>query len=172
MNRICWAVERETNNLNFAVPPRYTCCNLHTMTTYEREIYDVVKLICDNYRKAIKKESKNILIHNESSSEFVQNTNDVLEYHIKEMQIQCPNEEVLCDILIDLCYGNITKDKYSKDILWTACGDVIVNRLLKLNNYKMRYPVKSDTPEFTCCGIGFEMREIIYKDGYEDDFFI
>ncbi len=172
MNKICWAVERETNNLSFFDQSEYTCYNLHTSAAYNQEIYDVIKLICDNYRSAIKKESKNILTQNENSSEFAQNTSEVLEYYIKEMRIQCPNEEILCDILIDLCYNEAIKEKYSKEILWTACGNVIVDRLLKSHDYTMRCPVKSDNPDFICCGTGFEMKEIVCKDGEEDDFFI
>lgn len=172
MNRICWAVERETNDLNFFNSSNYSCYDLYTGVPYNKEIYDIVKLICNNYRDSIKKESKNILTKNESSAEFTQNTSDVLEYYIKEMHIQCPNEEVLCDILIDLCYNNEKKDKYSKEILWAACGNVIVDRLLKSHNYKMRYPMKSDNPDFICCGTGFKMQEIICKDGEEDEIFI
>ena len=172
MNRICWAVERETNNLNFFNPSDYSCYDLYASMSYSEDIYSIIKLICDNYRDSIKKESKNILTKNESSSEFSQNTKEVLEYYIKEMHIQCPNEEVLCDILIDLCYNSTKKDKYSKNILWAACGNVIVDRLLKSHNYKMRYPKKSDNPEFICCGTGFKMQEIICKDGEEDEFFI
>ena len=172
MNRICWAVEKEVDNLKFFIAPDYTCNNLHTSASYAQEIYNIIKLICDNYRSAIKKESKNILTQNENSSEFAQNTSEVIEYYIKEMRTQCPNEEMLCDVLIDLCYNEAIKDKYSKDILWTACGNVIVDRLLKSHNYKMRYPTKSDNPDFICCGTGFEMKEVICKDGEEDDFFI
>ena len=172
MNRICWAVERETDNLNFFNSYNYSCYDLYTSVPYNKEIYDTVKLICNNYRDSIKKESKNILTKNESSTEFTQNTSDVLEYYIKEMHIQCPNEEILCDVLIDLCYNNEKKDKYSKEILWAACGNVIVDRLLKSHNYKMRYPMKSDNPDFICCGTGFKMQEIICKDGEEDEFFI
>lgn len=171
MNRICWAVERETNNLNFFNSSDYSCYNLYASVPYNEEIYDIIKLICDNYRSSIKKESKNILIKNENSSEFSQNTSEVLEYYIKEMHIQCPNEEVLCDILIDLCYNSTKKDRYSKEILWAACGNVVVNRLLKSHSYKMRYPIKSDNPDFICCGTGFKMQEIICKDD-EDEFFI
>lgn len=171
MNRICWAVERETNNLNFFNSSDYSCYNLYASVPYNEEIYGTIKLICDNYRSSIKKESKNILIKNENSSEFSQNTSEVLEYYIKEMHIQCPNEEVLCDILIDLCYNSTKKDRYSKEILWAACGNVVVNRLLKSHSYKMRYPIKSDNPDFICCGTGFKMQEIICKDD-EDEFFI
>ena len=172
MNRICWAVEKETNDLNFFSSSEYTCYNLHTNVPYDTKIYEIIKLICDNYRAAIKKESKNILTQNESSSEFTQNTSEVLEYYIKEMYTQCPNEEILCDILIDLCYNETIKNKYSKEILWAACGNVIVDRLLKSHNYKMRYPIKSDDPDFICCGTGFKMQETVYKDGEEDDFFV
>lgn len=172
MNRICWAVEKETRDLNFFNQPEYTCYSLRNDAAYDVETYNIIKLICDSYRKAIKKESKNILAKNENSSEFIQNTNDVLEYYIKEIYSQCPNEEILCDILIDLCYNESIKDKYSKDILWAACGNVIINRLLVSHNHKIRYPVKSNNPDFMCCGIGFEMQEIIYKDGDENEFFI
>lgn len=172
MNKICWAVEKATDDLNFYNSSDYSCNNLSSGVVYNKEIYDVIKIICDNYRNSIKKESKNILTKNENSSEFMQNTAEVLDYYIKEMHTQCPNEEVLCDILIDLCYSNTKKEKYSKEILWAACGNVIIDRLLKSHNYKMRYPVKSDNPDFICCGTGFIMQEIIYRDGDDDEFFI
>ena len=172
MNKICWAVEKATDDLNFYNSSDYSCNNLSSGVVYNKEIYDVIKIICDNYRNSIKKESKNILTKNENRSEFMQNTAEVLDYYIKEMHIQCSNEEVLCDILIDLCYSNTKKDKYSKEILWAACGNVIIDRLLKSHNYKMRYPVKSDNPDFVCCGTGFIMQEIIYRGGDDDEFFI
>lgn len=172
MNKICWAVEKATDDLNFYNSSGYSCYNLSSGVMYNKEIYDVIKVICDNYRSSIKKESKNILTKNENSSEFAQNTSEVLDYYTKEMHIQCPNEEVLCDILIDLCYGNTKKEKYSQEILWATCGNVIIDRLLKSHNYKMRYPVKSDNPDFICCGTGFIMQEIIYRDGDDDEFFI
>lgn len=172
MNRIAWAVERETDNLKFVRGLDYSCSDLHTNDVCDPRMCDVVKLICDNYRVAIKKESKNILAQNENSSNFAQSTSETLEYYVKEMHVECPNEEILCDILIDLCYKKTSKNKYSKDILWTACGNVIVDRLLKAHDYRMRYPVKSNNPDFICCGTGFEMQEIICKDGEEDEFFI
>lgn len=172
MNRICWAVEKETDNLSFAHPLYYDCYNLHSHGKYNAQTYSIIKLICDNYRKAVKKESKNILIQNENSSDYVQNMSETLEYYVKEMHIECSNEDVLCDILLDLCYNKMAKSRYSKDILWAACGNVIIKRLLKANNYKMRYPIKSSNPDFICCGTGFEMREVIYKDGEDDELFV
>ena len=172
MNKICWAVERETDNLNLSNLGDYSCYELHSNHDYNKSVYDIIKLICDNYRKAIKKESKNILTHNENSADFSQNTSEMLEHYVEEMHIACSNEEVLCDILLDLCYKKSEKGKYSKDILWAACGNVIIDRLLKSHNYKMRYPIKSDNPDFICCGTGFEMREITYRDGEEDDVFV
>jgi hypothetical protein len=172
MNRICWAVERETDGLSFLIPSEYSCYNLRTGVKYSKDTYDVIKMLCDGYRNVVKKESKNILSQNENSADFAQNTAEVLEYYVKEMYAQCSNEETLCDILIDLCYDSSSKISYSKDIVWAACGNVIVDRLLKLHEYKMRYPVKSDNPDFICCGTGFEMCEIVCKDGADDEFFV
>jgi len=172
MNRICWAVENETNGLSLVSADKYTCYDLHTNENYDQHTYNIIKLICDNYRATLKNESKNILTKNEDGSEFTQNMGEVLEYYIKEMYTQCPNEDVLCNILIDLCYNDDSKNTYSKEILWCACGNVIINRLLKSHDYKMRYPVKSNNPSFICCGTGFEMREIICMDGDEDDVLI
>jgi hypothetical protein len=167
MNRICWAVEKATDKLKFLNQSNYSCLDLYKDVPQDR-IYDIIKQICDNYKSSIKKESKNILTRNESSSEFIQNTGEVLDYYIKEMYVQCSNEEVLCDILINLCY----EKKYPKEILWAACGNVIVDRLLKTYDYKMRIPIKSDDPDFICCGTGFKMQEVICKDGEDDEFFI
>ena len=172
MNKICWAVEKETDDLSITHLADYDCYDLHSYAEYNEQTYNIIKLICDNYRSATKKESKNILTQNENSTDFSQNMSETLEYYIQEMHIECPNEEVLCDILMDLCYKKTTKHKYSKEILWAACGNVIVDRLLKSHNYKMKYPVKSNNPDFVCCGTGFEMQEIVYKDGEEDDLFI
>lgn len=168
MNRICWAVEKETDGLKNLVISDYNCFTIRSNLQPETELQDAIKIICDNYRIALKKESKNILTNNETSSDFAQSTEEVLGYYVNQMHIQCPNEEALCDILLDLCY----KGKYSKDILWAACGNVIIDRLLKNNGYKMRYPTKSSNPDFICCGTGFVMQEIIYKDGEDDEFFI
>lgn len=168
MNRICWAVEKETKDLKSVALSDYNCFILRSQIEYDIELRDTIKIICDNYRSSLKKESKNILSNNEKSSDFYQNTEEVISYYVNQMHIQCPNEEILCDILLDLCY----KGKYSKDIIWAACGNVIISRLLKMNDYKMRFPVKSDTPDFICCGTGFVMQEIIYKDGEDDEFFI
>lgn len=49
----------------------------------------------------------------------------------------CPNEKILCDIIIDLCYSS----SKSKQFAWDICGEAIIKNLLKKNNYMINYPV-------------------------------
>lgn len=69
-----------------------------------------------------------------------------------------PNKKMQCDILIDLCY----KDGINKQVVWTICGDTIVDNLLKRNNNIIRYPKKCENGDFWCCGNQFSMETLVY----------
>lgn len=159
MNKICWAVEKEMDSLKTNRKSHYSCLDLMIYNTNDECMRDFIKQLCDMYKKAIKQEARKIVSDNNSEADYVQSTSETLEYFVQEMYLACPNEEILCDILIDLCYSG----GYSKEILWTACGNVIVNRLLKNNEYIIRYPEKTTNPDFICCGNGFKMNEITYR---------
>ena len=58
----------------------------------------------------------------------------------------CSNEEILCDVLLDYCY----KYNGNKEILWTVCGETLVNRLAA--NNKLYYPARDDDGEFEVQG--------------------
>lgn len=69
----------------------------------------------------------------------------------------CSNEKMLCDILIDLLYDSPN----TKGVVWTMCGDVIINNLLEKSNWVMSYPEAVDTDEeFSCCRKKFKMKNI------------
>lgn len=74
----------------------------------------------------------------------------------------CPNEKELCDIIIDLCYSS-TK---SKQFAWDICGEVIIENLLKKNNYIINYPVLvSSNGDFEFGGEQFIMCRKKLKEG-------
>lgn len=78
---------------------------------------------------------------------------------IRECELACPNSEVLCDIVLDLCYGK----NCNKRFVWDMCGKQIINNLLKSKNGVMRYPVKDDKGDIQFGGARFSMREIIVE---------
>lgn len=67
----------------------------------------------------------------------------------------CPNEEELCDILIDICYAT-TK---SKQFVWDMCGNHIVENLLKKNNGIMTYLEKDADGEVVYHGERFTRKQ-------------
>lgn len=68
---------------------------------------------------------------------------------------QCPNEEVLCNIVLDLCYS---KSNSSKQFAWDVCGDVIIRNLLKRHHNIISYPVRDENGDIEFHGIKFRMK--------------
>jgi hypothetical protein len=76
--------------------------------------------------------------------------------------------------LVDLCYsGSIDKrtgkhleKRLDKEIVWTICGETIIENLLKKNNHNMYYPKRVDSDgEFECCGHHFMMEKFKVTEG-------
>ena len=69
----------------------------------------------------------------------------------------CPNEKILCEILIDLLYDKPN----AKGVVWDMCGDVIIDNLLEKTNGVIEYPeLADDCAEFSCCRKRFNMKRI------------
>ena len=67
----------------------------------------------------------------------------------------CPNEHVLCEILLDICY----KDSIDVNIVWNLCGDIIVNKLVA-KSCMYSYPEQDDNGEFSYGGTRFTMKNV------------
>ena len=75
----------------------------------------------------------------------------------KQCETVCPNEEALCNIVLDLCY----KKKSTKRFAWSMCGTTIINNLLKNNGYIMSYPRLDTEGDIKYCGNRFVIDQII-----------
>lgn len=67
---------------------------------------------------------------------------------------RCPNEDILCNIVLDLCYS---KSKYSKQFAWDVCGETFIQNLLKRNNYIVSYPTLDKDGKIEFNGLHFRM---------------
>lgn len=163
MNRICWAIEREFDNVDLFKDVHFDYSILQNGTVYSCESYEIVKHICKSYKSALQLAKKHATTIPDCSGDDNgwESVDIMLQNLVEDLHAHCPNEEELCEILIDLCY----KNNMSKQILWTTCGDTIVQRLLKSHDYKMTYPKKNDGGDFWCQGVRYSMEEIIVKDG-------
>lgn len=81
---------------------------------------------------------------------------EMMRLHFKSLCEEiCPNEDALCDILIDLC---CTPGK-SRQFVWDICGNVIIRHLLEKNDYTLHYPLRVDSQgEFEFGGEQFIMQ--------------
>ena len=166
MNRICWAIEEEFDGVDMFKDVVFDYSILKNDYQYEQKTFDLVKHICNSYKPSVSLAKKNAAVQYDNEiEEDWQNVDILLQNLIETLHSHCSNEDELCNILVDLCYdGNIPKQ-----ILWKACGDVVINRLLQSHEYKMSYPQKSDNGDFWCQGVQYTMKEIVVKDGEDSE---
>jgi hypothetical protein len=162
MNRICWAIEREFDGADIFKDVIFDYSVLKNGVDYDQKTFNLVKHICDSYKPGVLLAKKNAASQYDNEiEEDWQSVDIILQNLVEALYSNCPNEDELCNILVDLCYDGNT----SKQILWKACGDVIINRLLKSHDYRMSYPQKTDSGEFWCQGIQYTMKEVVVKGG-------
>lgn len=65
----------------------------------------------------------------------------------------CPNEDSLCNIVLDLCYKRTATKKFA----WDMCGNVIVKNLLRKNNYTVQFPEMCADGDIQYCGNKFKI---------------
>ena len=122
-----------------------------------KETYDKVVGIYNQYMKRVKNYLFRVSKEHISKDDIEVMRSQMDSDFIMMCSRVCPNEEELCNIVLDICY---TTEK-SKRFAWATCGEQIVNNLLKQNNGRIRFPMLTDgSGEFEFCGKQFNMMEI------------
>lgn len=169
INKICWKIEelfdldasfKQDNEFDYSILK----CNIG----YSKQLYGKIKTIYDRYRKEL---SNYMQI---AKSERIKSEDRQIQKYLLKEQFkrkcleQCPNEEILCDIVVDLCYS---KSKNSKQFAWDICGDMFIQNLLRRNNYMVSYPALDDAGDIEFDGKRFSMKtaEIKVHIDLEDD---
>lgn len=159
-NKICWAIEREFDNFKAIKPVGISCLSVLNYQNINENLKKEVEFLCKEYKNEIKKQSKQYIKYNLNDNDVSKSSTEILNCFVAEMYKICSNESELCDILIDLCYNS----GYNKEIVWSACGDVIATRLLDSSSNTIRYPKCVDEediePHFICVGKKYVMNEI------------
>lgn len=154
INKICWAIEDKFSNFKINDDCEFDYSIMKCNVNYSKQLFNKIKKIYESY----KKELSNYM--QLAKSERIKSEDRQLQkYLLKEdfkrrCLIQCPNEEYLCDIVLDLCYS---KSKSSKQFAWDICGDMIISNLLKRNNYKIIYPIKNEDGDINFAGESFSL---------------
>ena len=156
MNRICWAIEDEFDGVDLFDNVKFDYSIYKSGIEYTLEDYELIRLKCESYKKKKREINKKKFVDHEdveeSAADQIQKLNMNLE---EECYSICSNEQVLCEILLDICY----KDGFDTNIVWNLCGDVIVDKLRKKSGL-YSYPEQDVNGEFSYSGIKFTMKNI------------
>lgn len=157
MNRICWAIEDEFDKVNLFENVIFDYSIYKSGIEYSLEDYELIKLKCEDYRQKKREINKKKFTSNEDIDDSAADKMIKLNSDLEESCFSiCPNEQVLCEILIDICY----RDGLDVNIVWNLCGDVIVDRIAKKSGM-YSYPEQNINGDFSYGGIKFSMTNVI-----------
>lgn len=157
MNRLCHIVERSFNGYvkELKASKDFNPDILKSDTNYSKSSYKAISALYALYQKDIQDyiiKGKFENIKQEDRTIYYQ----CLFKEYKRLCIEnCPDEDELCNILIDLCYS---KEK-SKQFVWSMCGDTIIRNLLKKHDNIISYLEKDANGDIEYCGYRFSKRE-------------
>lgn len=156
INKICWKIEDMFDDMKFMSNDSFDYSILKCDDIeYNNQLYNKIKKIYDRYRREVSNYAQY------AKSERLKSEDRQMQKYIFKEQFrqqcleQCPNEEYLCNIVLDLCYS---KSKYSKQFAWDICGDMFIQNLLKRHNYQVTYPTLDDNGDIEFDGKHFSMK--------------
>lgn len=155
INKICWKIEELFDDTEWINNSDFDYSILKCNVEYSNQLYNKIKKIYDRYRH----ETANYMQY--AKSERIKSDERQMQKYIFKEQFrrqcleQCPNEEYLCNIVLDLCYS---KSKYSKQFAWDICGDMFIQNLLKRHNYIVSYPTLDEEGDIEFNGLHFSMK--------------
>lgn len=157
MNRICWAIEDVFDGVDLFENVSFDYSIYKSGISYSQEEYELVKRKCELYKQQKREINKKKFVDRDETSEDIADQIARLTVDLEESCFAiCQNEQVLCEILLDVCY----KDGIDVGIVWHLCGDVIVDKLVsKSGAYK--YPEQDVNGDFDFGGVKFSMNTVI-----------
>lgn len=153
MNRLCWIIEDEMEKHMAELKTHrvFDYDMLKSGETYKNSQYYGIRPI---YKDYLKYASGNSVIDNsvmKNKETGVDRTEKLAMYNesmLRHLHEKCSDDNVLCDILLDMC----KKNSSSVSIVWALFPDVIIKRLLEKNENKVHTLVKQDDGDIEYCG--------------------
>ena len=156
MNKICWAIEDVFDDMKFIPNEQFDYSILKSGITYDIETYKSILKLYDEYKKQTAVSNKLSVKNSINCDEESTGRDQIMSLFAENCEKICPDEDVLCEILIDAGYSG----KVNKNLVWYASGNVIVKNLLKKNNNLVSYPILDKNGDIKCCGGQFSMRTL------------
>lgn len=160
MNQICRKFEMMFDGFNkkSSYKSDFDYSIMKSDAEYTAKQYRTIKSMYETYTKRLSNFKSFAEYERVDDGDSVIGLERIKEEFIEECDKVCPDQSVLCNIILDICYSkNITKR-----FAWSICGSEIIKNLLSKNGNKISYPVMCDDGEFEYGGNSFtiETKEI------------
>lgn len=154
MNRICWKIEEAFDDCKDEISSQtFDYRMLMSYKTYSKKLFNQIKKIYEEYLNSIRQHSQTKR-STKNEKDDAKTQRDIFKDEFKQKAYKiCNNSEELCNIVVDMCY----KNNSSKQFAWDICGDIIIQNLLKKNNYTIQYPIADDNGEIEFGGNRFSL---------------
>lgn len=155
MNRICKRFEEEFDGCigRYNSLTDYDYKFMKSDAEYSEKQYSSIKKLYEDYGKRL----SNYMVFTDyervDECESLNTLTMMNNEFRKECDIICPNKDVLCNILLDICYTR----NCTKRFVWNMCSSEIIHNLLKTNKNKIKYPTLCENGDIEYCGYKFSI---------------
>ena len=127
---------------------------------YSRKDYNAIKKLYLQFNHEIQQlKTKYKKTSKEENQDLEDSIETLSKEFLKECVLACPNQESMCNIMIDLCYSS----NAAKSFVWRVCGDVIIDHLLAVNDYQLTYLVRNDYGDIIYRGLKFSKQTMLMR---------
>jgi hypothetical protein len=158
INKIAWKLENEFDDIlkRFSNEDIFDCSLLKSNVEYRDDIYYDIKCEYQKYKTDLSQLVQEIKKKQISSWDVNTKRIQIKDKFSKSCYELCLDNEVLGNIVLDLCY----KTKNSKQFAWDVCGEIFINNILKKNNQTINYLELDESGEVEYCGEKFTLKSM------------
>lgn len=161
INKICKIFEDNFDSVKERRPSNeFDITVLKTDAKYTEAEFKAIKKLCKQYMEVIGKQYRRLRVTREERLDFSQKIQQTYDSFSDDCIKVCPNDEVRCNLIIDIAYGNET----GKDFAWRTSGEEIVQQLLRKFGTVISFPVRNDDGDIEYGGDHFEMFALNVED--------
>lgn len=162
MNRICKRFEIEFDGYigNHIDIPDFDYTVMKTGAEYSKSQLASISKLYTGYNKRLRSFAMFANYERVDECETFRIMTDLRDEFMQECLKICSNQEVLCDIVLDITY----KKSGTKKFAWDICGEQIIKNLLAKNNDVIMFPTKDQNGDITFCGERFSVKHKLLGD--------
>lgn len=140
MNKICKRFEEEFDGY---VGKHNTCSEfdysiMRGDSDYSKSQFYAIKKLYEEYNKRLQNYSVFANYEHIDKDDALSRVSIMNEEFRSECYSICSNQDMLCDIILDICYTRNSTKRFA----WNMCGESIIHNLLLKNDSNISFPIK------------------------------